>query len=86
MIAWHPISTAPKDGTKVLLYPATSQGGIFVGYFRTWEYLDWEDIDKSTRTKTKRCFGEEWCYWRATYGPHKFHKVTHWAEYIDLEP
>jgi hypothetical protein len=30
---WRDISTAPKDGTKIILYPFMQSNKIFVGYF-----------------------------------------------------
>lgn len=84
-IDWQTIDSAPKDGTVILLYPRSLYREVYAGWWRTWQYLDWECVDENTKTKTKTVDRAEWCFAGANYGPGTW-EPTHWAPYVDLWP
>jgi hypothetical protein len=60
---WQPIETAPKDGTRVLVY----NGDIYVAA--------WEDSSMSLKIKkgwVYACVATNWNYYEVVYEP------THW--------
>lgn len=66
--AWRPIETAPKDGTKVLLFYPGPHRGVCVGVF----------IDRQTFEYGKLAHRHQYWYTRATLVPADNLQPTHW--------
>lgn len=56
-LEWQPAQTAPKDGTVILIYDGFD---VTTAYWQEWSYLDWENVDENTKTKTKIVNKSEW--------------------------
>lgn len=45
--AWQPIATAPKDGSRLLLF--STRDGVSLGAWNTIKYKRWELVDDNTQ-------------------------------------
>lgn len=78
MKEWRGIESAPKDGTRVLVYQPGGKGGVAIGFWERQVSEAWALVDDDTGKRVV----EDTSYWNwegdiVVYAP------THWAP---LEP
>jgi hypothetical protein len=83
LIKWKPFTTAPKDGTKVLVFGAGFHDEIAAAYFRQAVGRTWHQVNETTQKLVDRPIAE-WCF--ADSATPLRMMPSHWAPYVDLSP